>query len=396
MSINDRILNRTGGPTINDGLLTYYQAGGAVSNDLNGAEREYLLAQGAVEAQLQDMWFEYLGSIGHSGSLDDRKYSYWGDIIGLDPDVTLFFDFAADRNLIDQIGAVNLSFTRNSLAYDFDENGDIVEFGINVPRFGYTVDDSISLGLGIDEASENTFLDSDTPATQDITTLAQVYTVSVYGEGSIELSGTMTGTVVQGFPITATATAGTLTCTVSGSLIHAQVEPLPFATSPMRTVGVPFSRVVENCFTNIVTWYNSLEGTLYARAAQRHPVTNFDHIASVSNGTPQQLAAVKKGGATNGQGLQQSGLIASAANAIDSFLDKQMKIALRISDTDTRMAANGILSGIFIPQVSMPIGIDRLNIGGGSTFDIPWNGYIQQFAYADVGKDDQTLLDITS
>lgn len=47
MTLDDAILAATGGPTVTDGLLAYYKAGGATSNDLDDAERQWLLANGA-------------------------------------------------------------------------------------------------------------------------------------------------------------------------------------------------------------------------------------------------------------------------------------------------------------------------------------------------------------
>lgn len=77
MHINDHILAATGGPTVNDGLLAWYKARGATSNNLIDAEREFLLARGVADGHLSDMWFKYLGGLGHTGSLSDRKYQFW-------------------------------------------------------------------------------------------------------------------------------------------------------------------------------------------------------------------------------------------------------------------------------------------------------------------------------
>lgn len=46
--IMDEILRATGGPTVPEGLLAWYKAGGAVSDDLDDAEREFLIEQGGL------------------------------------------------------------------------------------------------------------------------------------------------------------------------------------------------------------------------------------------------------------------------------------------------------------------------------------------------------------
>lgn len=76
--INDAILSATGGPTVNDGLLAFYKLGGATSNDLQDAEREFLIIEGATPAALQDMWFELLRAAPFEGALDDMRLQFWG------------------------------------------------------------------------------------------------------------------------------------------------------------------------------------------------------------------------------------------------------------------------------------------------------------------------------
>ncbi len=104
----------------------------------------------------------------------------------------------------------------------------------------------LTTGKGVQSqpASTNLFLNSHAPATQDVITAAQKYTVHVddNADGSIILTGTMTGAVSAGNPVTATATAGTLTCTVSGAINVAQVEALSFSSNFIRTLSSTVSR----------------------------------------------------------------------------------------------------------------------------------------------------------
>lgn len=77
MQINDCILAAIGPGQINDRLLLYYQANGATSDDINDAEREFLVAQGADIGNVNDMWFQFLRSIGYIGALTDMLYRFW-------------------------------------------------------------------------------------------------------------------------------------------------------------------------------------------------------------------------------------------------------------------------------------------------------------------------------
>ena len=64
---------------------------------------------------------------------------------------------------------------------------------------------------------------TETLSTQSVTTVATTYTLSFSGTGTITLSGTATGTYSAGTH-TITCTAGTLTCTVAGSVTRADLR----------------------------------------------------------------------------------------------------------------------------------------------------------------------------
>jgi len=73
--INDAILLATGGPTINDGLATYY---GKLSDEsLQDAEFRFLVDNGVAPGQLNDMWLQVLNDNGFEGSLDDARLAFW-------------------------------------------------------------------------------------------------------------------------------------------------------------------------------------------------------------------------------------------------------------------------------------------------------------------------------
>ena len=98
----------------------------------------------------------------------------------------------------------------------------------------------------IEPARTNYFLNSTVPITQNITTTAQQYTVSVKGTGNITLSGTASGVATDGSPLTITATAGTLTCTVAGTLSRVNVEAGAFGTSFITTGATTITRPAAN------------------------------------------------------------------------------------------------------------------------------------------------------
>jgi len=76
MSVNDEILRATGGPTINEGLFTWF--GGLKGEHLNDAEQRWLKGgDGAVGESVNDLWYTFLRAALFTGSLNDMKLSYW-------------------------------------------------------------------------------------------------------------------------------------------------------------------------------------------------------------------------------------------------------------------------------------------------------------------------------
>ena len=76
MNINDEIVRATGGPTVNEGLSTWFSR--TATETLGDAERRWLFNQvGAAGGTLSDLWYAVLRAAGHTGSLNDMKLAYW-------------------------------------------------------------------------------------------------------------------------------------------------------------------------------------------------------------------------------------------------------------------------------------------------------------------------------
>ena len=87
-TLNDEILRVTGGPTVNDGLMSFFGGSGS----LNDRERQWLLDQGATLGPVNDMWMQVLAEPAYSGTLNDRLFSFWlsgGGVTNLYPNPTL-------------------------------------------------------------------------------------------------------------------------------------------------------------------------------------------------------------------------------------------------------------------------------------------------------------------
>jgi hypothetical protein len=130
-------------------------------------------------------------------------------------------------------------------------------------RYGLAVD---SQGLLVEPAATNLLLNSTTLSTQSVTVTAVAHTLSFWGTGTITLSGTSTAGPLVGtgagnrVSLTFTPTAGSLTCTVSGTVSNAQLETGAVATSPIPTYSLTGARVADN--------YSFLLSTIPALAAE--------------------------------------------------------------------------------------------------------------------------------
>ena len=108
-TINDEILRATGGPTINDGLASWFAR--ADDEALNDAEHRWLIEQGATPGQINDMWVEVFGP----GQINDVKLAYWSG--QADPIIIVGIDMTALAIYLDSQGWV----TANITATQFDE-----------------------------------------------------------------------------------------------------------------------------------------------------------------------------------------------------------------------------------------------------------------------------------
>ena len=161
------------------------------------------------------------------------------------PGVTLDLSFMNPGTL-----PPGVTFTRVSgSATYFDVTGTMQTASGNTPRWDYDPVTHVLKGMLIEPTRSNLLLNSQTLGTQSVAVTAQAYTLSFYGTGTITLSGVSTAGPLVGtgaFPtrvaLTFTPTAGTLTCTVTGTVSNAQLEAGGYATSYISTFGATQGR----------------------------------------------------------------------------------------------------------------------------------------------------------
>ena len=151
-------------------------------------------------------------------------------------------------------------------------------------------------GLEIEPQATNLFLNNTTGATQSITVTAQAYTLSFYGTGTITLSGASTAGPLVGsgastrVSLTFTPSAGTLTCTVSGSCADVQLEAGPIATSVIQTYGSAVVRAADvlSLITSLFPYDGTL-GTLFVDVTFKDVTGVSRGLVSTNNSDGRQI-----------------------------------------------------------------------------------------------------------
>jgi hypothetical protein len=202
------------------------------------------------------------------------------------PAPTLALDFTMPGTL-----PPNVVFTRASVGTYFDIAGAMQTATTNTPRWTYDPITHALQGVLMETARTNLLLNSATLGTQSATVTAAATTLSFYGTGSVAYSGVATGTLVGAgaFPqraaVTFTPTAGSLTLTVTGSVLNAQLETGGFASSWIPTTGATVTRAVEHCsLTDAAMFGGTIDRTIMAEAWVTQTVA-ISHLVSLDDGT---------------------------------------------------------------------------------------------------------------
>jgi hypothetical protein len=282
------------------------------------------------------------------------------------------------------------TFTRASTATYFDINGLLATAAVDEPRIDYDPATLACRGLLIEDQRTNLLLSSATFATQSVTVTNVPHTLSFYGTGSIALTGTASpevSLVGAGWTTRAartfTPTAGTLTLTLTGSAIYAQLEAGPHATSWIATTSAPVTRATDACYTTTLEpWFSETEGTLYSEYmipyAHNAGDTAFRYItnATSDSGLNRHIGAYIYGGnrysVTSAGGASQAEFDTGAFTAW--VVQKQ---AYAWAANDCMAYASGGYSGSDT-SATMPSGL--VNFYLGATTGQP-NGYIRKVKF---------------
>jgi hypothetical protein len=319
---------------------------------------------------------------------------------------TLLLDFANTEELDSRI-----TFTRASTATYFDQFGVMQTAASGVARFDHNPTTFESLGLLIEESRTNLLLNSATLSTQNVTVTTVATTLSFYGTGTVTLSGTASGTLVgtgaspSRVSLTFTPTAGTLTLTVSGSVVNAQLEAGAFATSYIPTVASQVTRAADAASmtgTNFSSWYNQGEGTIYAEGFLNNPAVTGGQIrrlADINDGSNNNRISFGHSASSAVLRTQYvvSGVSLNGTNGQTvSSVFPSAKVAVAYKDADYAFSPNGA-TPTTSTAASVPV-VNRLSIGNdfdGSATGAA-NGTIKRIAFYPLRLSNTQLQGLTS
>ena len=285
-----------------------------------------------------------------------------------------------------------LTFTRTTTATYFDSAGVMQTAAANAPRWDYDPITLVLRGLLIEDQRTNLFLNSATLVTQNVTVTAQVYTLSFYGTGTITYSGVASGSLAGAgaFPqrafVSFTPTAGTLTCTVTGSVLNAQIEAGGAPSSWITTAGATASRAGDFCSTATGAWFNPSASSVaidYMLRQSSNPTAFTRHALVISDGSFVNRLNL----------IGQNTVTATALTAIASTPTSTPALGNVTANAVMKLAAAwgggsmmGCLNGGTVAPVAvgMPAGLSEMAIGvvyPGSGPGSALHGHIRRVRY---------------
>lgn len=267
----------------------------------------------------------------------------------------------------------------------FNAAGAIVAATTNVPRIDYDPVTHAVRGLLLEEARTNLLLNSATLSTQSVTTTAVAYTLSFYSTGSAVLSGSCAGSPAGtgAFParvaLTFTATAGTCTVTVTGSVLNAQLEAGSFPTSWISTAGASAARAVDLATMPVAAWFNATAMTLAADAMLPAPASAQQGLVVIDDGTANNRIILRN--STGFASVAEVVATATTVNISGGVLAASIpfKTATAINASGASICLNG--GAVTNGAAAMPAGLTTFRIGQNAVGIGFTNGYIRRIRY---------------
>jgi hypothetical protein len=178
----------------------------------------------------------------------------------------------------------------------------------HAPRLDHDPARAVPLGLLVEESRTNLIVRSEAPSSQIVSVVAEPYTISFYGLGSIALSGVASAIVsgVGAYPsrrsFSFVPSSGALSLGVSGDVKFAQCERGSFATSWIPTWDTASFRGADDVrvdAANMAGWLSRSAGT-FLLDGSRFTTSSRGDLLHLRNSTNSALGEVNAFGGAGG------------------------------------------------------------------------------------------------
>lgn len=284
----------------------------------------------------------------------------------------------------------NASITRATNATYFDSSGALTTASSGVARFDYDPSTLAARGLLIEEQRTNLLLnslaDGTNLSTQNVAVSATAYTLSFFGTGTVTLSGASTAGPLVGTDattkvrLTFTPSAGTLTCTVSGTVKWANLEAGSFATSFIPTAGASATRNADQVVVSTLTpWFNATEGTVVVEFSEPSIPSADSFVVQFDDGTASNRHAIYVTGGAASAFTTTGGVVQSFLGLGANVGGTNYKVAYAYKVNDFAASKNGgavgtDAAGTLPTPTALRIGSNQAPTGF-------LNGYLRRMAY---------------
>ena len=220
-----------------------------------------------------------------------------------------------------------MTFTRAGTATYIDATGAMQVAAADQPRLNHDPVTLAPLGILIEGARTNLFLQSGAPVTRTVTVTAQPYALSFQGAGSITLSGAHAATLTgpggaARAGLVFTPTAGSLTLTVAGDVQMVQLEAGNHATSYIPTAAAPVTRAADSLQVALGAWWPGAASGAIMAEFDCPPVAQAAAMAYFNSTSFQNSIGLSKTNAiNNAAGTHLNGAMYDGIAALSVPLD---------------------------------------------------------------------------
>ena len=194
------------------------------------------------------------------------------------------------RDLISGVDLTTFSRANTSPTYELDGAGGLVAFNSGERAIGYSPETGIRGGSIFGQHTQ-LLASPDAPATQSVTLSAVQHQLTLFGTGSVTLSGAATGTLTgtgasNRVSLSFTPTAGSVTFTVSGSVSRFNLTAGSVVYPHLGGAITCPADVLSIDGTNFSKWYNQNGGTLLVSASRQVWTSGaLSNMVTIDDGT---------------------------------------------------------------------------------------------------------------